>query len=440
MYLLFLLGSLFLYLGMAAQNLGLILSFILAPYFMFGFGSSDQRRLIRSLGLSLMALWLVWPIFNLISFLLPYRHSLEFPTNNWLGPLSIKHFATLSGPIFKSQIPSSIAVSGVLMWVLSFFQPRRTSNNFSFSDWIHVCAISIGLFSIYFIIQHVTGFDFRASQSYLPNMQFPSGTYRIQGFSGHPLTIAGISLGLVGISSSLLASTVKSNKKTWKPLAFILLANLFFLFASGGRTALAIGLSAVLFLLFYNARTFFTWKSFSILSLSVASLLGTLFYFSSIKMRFAELNFLNSNNALPNRFTFWQVHWQMFKDSPLWGQGYSHLSSGIRTMYYDALGYKDFPEKFNAHNMFFETISNIGLLGSLIVIFLLFYIYQTLTKLTFGVQLNYKIFKALKFAIVLNLIHGLTQNVFFDSGVTVVYTYLLWLVVWSTTKGEHFES
>jgi hypothetical protein len=109
-------------------------------------------------------------------------------------------------------------------------------------------------------------------------------------------------------------------------------------------------------------------------------------------------------------------------------------------MYYDALGYKDFPEKFNAHNMFFETISNIGLLGSLIVMFLLFYIYQTLTRLTFGVQLNYKIFKALKFAIVLNLIHGLTQNVFFDSGVTVVYTYLLWLVVWSTTKGEHFES
>ena len=439
MYILFLLGSFFFYLGMAAQNLGLVLSFIIAPYMIFGFGTLDQRRLIRSLGLSLMALWMVWPLFNLISYLLPYRHSLEFPTDNWLGPLNIKNFSALSGPFFKSQIPSSIGVSGAFMWALTFFQTRRTSSSFSFADWIYVCALSIVLFSIYFVIQHITGYDFRASQAYLHNMQFPGGTYRIQGFSGHPLTIAGISLCLVGFSASLLASTFKSQKKTWRPLLIILLANLFFLFASGGRTALAIGLCAVMFLLFMNARSYFTGKSFTIFFASLASILGILLYQSSIGTRFAELNFMGNSGNIPNRFTFWRVHWQMFKDSPLWGQGYSHLSSGVRIMYYDALGYKDFPEKFNAHNMFFETISNIGILGTVMVILLFIHMYRTLSKFTYGVQLNFKLFKALQLAIILNFIHGLTQNVFYDSGVTVVYTCLLWLIVWSTTKGEHFE-
>jgi O-antigen ligase len=146
----------------------------------------------------------------------------------------------------------------------------------------------------------------------------------------------------------------------------------------------------------------------------------------------------NSGN-IPNRFTFWRVHWQMFKDSPLWGQGYSHLSSGVRIMYYDALGYKDFPERFNAHNMFFETISNIGILGTVMVVLLFIHMYRVLSKFTYGVQLNSKLFKALQLSIILNFIHGLTQNVFYDSGVTVVYTCLLWLVIWSTTKGEHFE-
>jgi O-antigen ligase len=57
----------------------------------------------------------------------------------------------------------------------------------------------------------------------------------------------------------------------------------------------------------------------------------------------------------------------MLLDSPLWGQGYSNMAKGRRVMSYDAMGLRDFPERFNAHNIFFETLANIGILGSTIL-------------------------------------------------------------------------
>jgi O-antigen ligase len=130
----------------------------------------------------------------------------------------------------------------------------------------------------------------------------------------------------------------------------------------------------------------------------------------------------------------------MFLDSPIWGQGYSHLSKGVRIMYYDAMGYREFPEKFNAHNIFFETLSNIGALGSVILIFLLSRIYFLLKQICSSSRNSTSLFHALTAASALNVVHGFTQNVFFDSGVTVVLMCLVWILVWSAADRNRFEN
>jgi len=299
-------------------------------------------------------------------------------------------------------------------------------------------AISCVFFFFYFAYQHLTGFDFRASQSYLPNMRFPGGNYRIQGFSGHPLTIAGISLSLVGFSSTLFKTAFISGSRNQAPLLIILLTNLFFLFASGGRTALFIALAWLFMLAILGAKNYLRWRVIFMIGIALILASGSLVLFSSVGQRYLEI--FSQGGNVPNRFTFWRVHWQMFLDSPIWGQGYSHLSKGVRIMYYDAMGYREFPEKFNAHNIFFETLSNIGALGSVILIFLLSRTYFLLKQICSSSRNSTSLFHALTAASALNVVHGFTQNVFFDSGVTVVLMCLVWILVWSAADRNRFEN
>ncbi|MEI8026404.1 MAG: O-antigen ligase family protein [Pseudomonadota bacterium] len=437
---LFYLGPLCLYLGMAAQNAGLVICFILAPFLSFSLGDPRQRYLLRKLGISLVSIWLLWPVFNVISMFFPLRHTLMFPTTNWPGPLDIRDFARMSGPVYLSQVPSSVGISGAFLWILSQVKRRDRRISFSYHAWLLMLAIFCVIFFFYFAYQHVTGFDFRSSQSYLPNMRFPGGSYRIQGFSGHPLTIAGISLSLVGFSSTLFKKAFIRGSRNQTPLLIILLTNLFFLFASGGRTALFIALGWLFILAILGAKNFLRWRVIFLLSLVLILATLSLVFFSSVGQRYLEMAEFGQTGNAPNRLTFWRVHWQMFLDSPFWGQGYSHLTKGVRLMYYDAMGLRDFPEKFNAHNIFFETLSNIGALGSLILTALLFRVYFLLKQICATTRTSTSLFHALSAGVALNIAHGFTQNVFFDSGVTVVLMCLLWILVWSAADRNRFEN
>jgi len=424
---------------MAAQNAGLLLCFILIPFLSFSLGEPGQRLLLRRLGVTLVGIWLLWPVFNCLSSFFPLRHTLNFPLANWPGPLDIRNFAKISGPVYISQVPSSVGVTGLFLWILSQIKRRDPRLTFSFHGWMIMLAISSVFFFVYFAYQHLTGFDFRSSQAYLPNMRFQGGNYRIQGFSGHPLTIAGISLSLVGFSSMLLKRAFIRGTRQQVPLLIVLLTNLFFLFASGGRTALFIGLGWLFILTILGARNYLRWRVILGLSLGLVLLIIPLVLFSSVGQRYLEIANFGEPGNMPNRFTFWRVHWQMLLDSPLWGQGYSNMAKGIRVMYYDAMGLRDFPERFNAHNIFFETLANIGILGSTILVFLLARAFLILKQISSSTKSSNALFKAFLVAFCLNLIHGITQNVFFDSGVTVVLMGLVWVLVWSSADRNRFE-
>jgi len=488
---LFLAGPIFLYLGIAGQNFGLFLSSILAPFWLFMSESDIKKRQLRMIGLYLLAAWGIWPLCNLIAAAFPGRASLLNPIQDLPGPLSITQHAFIMGKWTASQLPSSIAVSGFCLFVGSFFPFRRGrfSNNRNTMEiqarspnldqlhetsgigtseketqplihglkralkgplkralikngiktredavysWLKILFFSSFIVGIYFAVQHLTGFDFRPSQSHLPNMRFPGDTYRIQGFSGHPLTIAGISLGLIGYSTWLIKDFIKTSPKTAMYLAGVMLLNLFFLYASGGRTAFLIGATWLGLFGSYVASRYVSRRV-----LIIGILAGLVFFFvtlmvSDLGARYFEAVPSPKSGTMPNRIIFWRVHWQMFLDSPWFGQGFGNLSKGLRFMYYDALGYRSLDEQFNAHNMILETLSNIGVLGTLALIWLGFKIFQIARNLSQSSFLSKNLGMALIVAWALNFLHGMTQNVFYDSGVMVVYVNLFLLFIWSS--------
>lgn len=498
-------GPFFIYLGIAAQNFGLILTGMIAPLLLFDWNDVEQRKHFRNLGFLLLGAWGLWPLCNALAALIMQRETLFHPPFNLPGPLSIIDHAEIKGNWFSSQLPSSVGVSGLILIVASFYQSIRknraplanpipseseskaesrlmdhgaqafkvemdTSKNSIASSgespnrsqavavkpnmaaknspvgsieldassptgiaqkWIKLLFFSCLIFGVYFAIQHVTGFDFRTSQSYLPNMQFPGGTYRIQGFSGHPLTIAGISLCLVGFSSWMIGYFLRRSGEMLGYTTGILLLNLFFLYASGGRTAFFIAIVWLGLIGTLVASRLMKTRTLIISWFAVLLVLFFVLTMSGIGERYLEAFQMKESGKMPNRLVFWQVHWQMFLDSPWVGQGYGHLSKGLRFMYYDAMGYREFEERFNAHNMILETLSNIGILGTAALVAIGYKVFLIGKKIAQSNPLTKNIGIGLIVATGLNFLHGFTQNVFYDSGVMVVYMYLFWLFIWS---------
>jgi O-antigen ligase len=140
---------------------------------------------------------------------------------------------------------------------------------------------------------------------------------------------------------------------------------------------------------------------------------------------------------LGDRPFFWHVYLAMWRDSPFLGQGYFAVEHGLRTHYYMREGFEALRDKFNAHNIFLEVLGISGLLGFfayLVVCVLLWINLKVLAGLS--PQRRF-ILQALGVAFAANLLHGLTQNTFFDSAVSSCYLGLVGLLVLPPFKSSH---
>jgi hypothetical protein len=451
---LFLLSPFFAFLGMAAQYVGLILCSIIAGVICFSDPQSEARRHLRQLGWLMVVVWAIWPVCNVLAWLLPPDQTAIGIIPGFVEMLHIRSTGSGSAEepgvfqvvkvLMTSMVPTSILASGVVLVAcskicLSQALQKRFGVSFPLQTFMARLGLAVALLGAYLFYQHFTGFDFRESQRELANMRFPNGTYRIQGFSGHPLTVAGASLAIFGWAAFWLSRggyLLDRRSRLW--LVAVVGLEALFVFASGGRTALvmvAAGGFAVILLrlldLYQGQRNAARLLRAGFVVLVVGFGLGSAVYLSPIYQRFEEFWQGVSSGQLPNRVVFWQVHWQMFLDSPLWGQGTALLTRGVRRLYYDGMGHAAFPEKFNAHNMVLEILASVGVLGSAVLMECLRRGYLALRRLArSGGEAPSIAFKALVFSIVLNGFHGLTQNVFFDSGVMMAYLMLFWAVVW----------
>ncbi len=405
--------------GIALQISGVLLLGIILPLFYL---KKSLPEAGRKIGFFLILLWALFPLTNIISF---FQHP-EFQEG-----IKFSDF-------FKSQVSSTWVLSGVFLLLSSSMILNKTSSCpttlkgrsrlrelasgwASFDQGVLYASI---FFSIYFLSQHFFGIDLRHGFSFdsiniLPDHERMSSTigYRVAGFYGHPLSLAGVALTWIGFYGYRYFSETASQQK--KHFLIILLFQFLFLFLSGGRTAIISGIMIYLFLIFKFKK--FDPKHM----LFIFTFFVFLLYYTGIIFRFDEAVQQMEANHLNKigRLTFWQVHWQMFLDSPLFGESYMMLSKGLREDYYIRLGFEDFYEKYNAHNFYLECLAEIGLLGSAVMLFILKKIKTCLPSSPLK--------NAFLFSFLGNILHGLTQNVFFDANVLAIYAGIFWVFIFT---------
>ncbi len=369
--------------GVTGQLLGLV-------FFFFFLLNNSRNKDFLKISFLFFLLWIIFPIWNLGHFFFGRG-----------GELTVSQ-------LFSSHTPSSALVMS-LGFCFVFFSKKKNQQTFC-SEKFFFRGLLYALFflAVYVVLQYIFGFDYRHDNFRLPDQDRFNGTYfRAYGLYGHPLSLSSVMLAILGYVCVLLEEA-RENKKE---LIFICVLSFIILLLTGSRAPAFIA-CFFLFVFFVRKLPIF----FLLLGTSVGF---CAFYYIGIFARVLELFSFENFSEFP-RFVFWKVHAEMFSDSPFFGHGYAAVSSFLRSEYYDLAGFGDYLTKYSAHNIYLEFLVELGFLGSFFVGIILFFLLFFLKKNAQSKQFFY----AFLLALGLNMIHGLTQNTFFDANLFSAYLYL----------------
>ncbi|MES2854443.1 MAG: O-antigen ligase family protein [Bdellovibrionota bacterium] len=272
-------------------------------------------------------------------------------------------------PIGKMrQLPLIVGI--VLAFTLFQPQPKQ----------IRFFAILTSIIAVYGIVQSFTGFDFirsdgRAVQSFLAN----DGRvyWKSAGTFGSPMSyvyIAGLYLFLFSAWAMFLP---KGRLKNICVAASLLVAaSVITTYIRGAWLALA---AAAFFVAMINGRKVFL-GAVTVFSVAAAA---AFLLFESIRSRFMTL-FDPSMRSNLDRSRLWEANWEMFKDFPILGTGYTY-NEDLAPDYLARIGY---PEAFagHAHNNYLQMLAGTGFLGFALYMFLCgFFLYVSFRVWKYGV-------------------------------------------------------
>ena len=435
--------------GTAWQGGSLYLCAMFVPTFLMLRGKSAPdfhrwRIPLLMIGGSFFTMFLIFPFANFINFLTEPGHA-------------VRMFVPEGSPPFRklltSQMSTGFLMSGIFLCVFALFLSGKNQNKLSrmvnadlLLKRFHQGMLFASLILLsYGVFQHFTGIDLMSSTGRLSETRFlaSSGRYRTSGFFGHPLSLAGASLGIYVFylilcrgrlslfnQGARLArrASAKKNEVSVVTLLMISLSHLALIVLSGGRFASMVAVFLTIVFLFMEISTgrvafknIFAGLVLVLSGMVIASQSGLL-------DRYPEI-WSQIKSGGPERFKFWEVYWAMIEDKPWFGHGYAWMKFWSRDVYYSVMGYEQLAHKYNAHNIYLETLSNVGLFGSMILLFSLIF-----SGIAFRYLISFGGFKlagtAFFISVFANMINGITQNTFFDSNVVFIYLFLYWTFLW----------
>lgn len=458
---LFFLFPFFLFMGIAVQGLSYYLVGLVIPSLIFILNHKKIPTYFIMVGGAFIFLHIIFPIVNFIIYFLP---------NKEINP-AIYTIALKWPGILQSNFPSSLFFGGLALILFTYISSRVQQKVFTNSEHIRnfypLKFFLLGLvpasllFMCLMLYGHYSGVDFhsifRKKIEYLSaDDAFRTGGFRVYGFYGHPLTVAGVCLAYSIFSWTLLWSYLTNKNKfnfSFLPfknqntlcclfLIIVTFSNEMCLFLSGGRTATIVGIALLVLVPLCFSRGLNLRKNYLKIFIVIIFIVLASFFVSK------KLGILNrieltttavmNNSSLDTgnyRVYFWRTYMHMFLDKPIFGQGNYWLKQGVREEYYNKLGYEKLPEKYIAHNVYLEILGSIGAVGLVWIIVGLVYLFRVLKKNVFYEKSQLlPLSIALIFAFFGNLLHSITQNVFFDSSVVYIYICLIVVIMWESTN------
>lgn len=432
--------------GTFIQSLGFYFFAIFIPWYLCKNNLREANELaphFLKIGLGFILIFIIFPLANFVALLVEQEQFLSVSTLASSLP-----FRKLMDSHFSSAIFSTGAFFVLLAVFLKYTWIKQKqavidhSNLFiSFTKGTFIASCMLGC---YLLLQHYTGFDFKGAGYKLGSSKrlVTSDSYRTLGFFSHPLSLAGGSLAIFSFYWVLFCQTL-TKKNHSEPIVnnpylsaklgkyYLLIASLHFGFIilSGGRFAILLGICLCISYPFFLplSKTFsLARQMFTAIAVGVT---GILTFHSGVLYRFQELIVYWQQGKL-DRLKFWQVHWQMLLDRPLIGHGHVWLKLHKREAYYKHLGFESLTNKYNAHNLYLEILSNTGILGMIGVLGGGFIIVNSYRHISLKTE-HKVLFNALLIAFSANLVNGMTNNSLFDSNIVYVYLFMTWVLTWN---------
>lgn len=310
-------------------------------------------------------------------------------------PNSRNFFNAMSHDLIKIFLVPTVFLTGFLIFSDRSAQHVRNGSRF--------IGILFLVHFAYLIAQRNLGIDWvRGFGSVLGPHRYAYGVYRLSGFMSHPLTLA-YNLMLLTFLCLGIGLFAKTGKNYW----FI---------GSGLVSAASIALSGSRWPFFCLSVGLVLWSIRAwrprpkIILAGFFAAAAALVLEGSLWSRTLELvSALKSgdfNGHIP-RLSFWQAHWKIFIENPLFGLG----SSGLpfhRMAYFHSIGYNGPID--TAHNIFLQALAESGIIG-------LFRLGITFVGIAIGIRnLENKQFQLCGYTLLLlTVLAGLTQNVLWDS-------------------------
>lgn len=259
--------------------------------------------------------------------------------------------------------------------------------------------------------QHVWGWA-------LQGQSIQWGLHRPRGFYSHPLTLA-----YVGLCLWPFVLLELRKRTTWVHLGGMF-STLGVIVLADSRTVQGVALAFAAFILLQDVFAK-RWRSTRLLVLVLFALLGAVWAHSQqkwVETVSAQGHGVSSEYA-DDRLAFWHAHWEMFREKPWIGHGFS-LGKEYRQPYYELIGLGDFPYKYEAHNLFLQIMVNSGLLGLMLFVLTMYWSFLHLRSSWTGLGL-----------LAVLLLGSMTQNSLLDFEVRYTFAVLLALAL-SFAKGS----
>jgi O-antigen ligase len=280
--------------------------------------------------------------------------------------------------------------------------------------------------SLYGIVQSLTGIDLIRPGREVHSLQLAGiQIFRTSGFFNNPMTYAHLFVMWFCVVLGLIfVADFSPQKRKWlKLVAAVVGLGLFLSLIRGVWISGTVSVFIMLWL--WRRRAFYRG------ALVVAIVLGlSLVFVPPVRARVASI-FGTQNLENRDRVTLWAANWEIFKDYPFLGIGYTENERRIGE-YYEKMGITD---GFNghAHNVYLQFLAGTGFLGLCCYLFFIGYFILLALRLWRKLPLDQAWARALALGALgaqISLhVGGLTQNNFSDGEVTHNYIFILAILV-----------
>ncbi len=406
--------------GRAGQGGGLYLFGILIPVIVFWKVITVDRRFARNLGIAILSCYFIYPVIDI------FINFFDSHTTSLVGELKWSK-------VIRSLFSSSFGITGVFCLIFSFKSkqevvPRKPDIDV-WDIFLRSLSIATVILIIFSLVQLTTGYHYSEMVAYRPDRVMGNGFYRLTGFSSHPIAFAGFSLTLFAFFWTLFWNHSFQNglnKLESRLTLFLSLSYFILAIGSGSRIAALLALGFLL-LIPWLSPVLDKKKKLTLTAVGLIAFLGLAFA-TGILDRFKEIFSASITGGLGERVFFWEVHWKAFLESPIYGHGHYFLNE-MRPILYEKYGFGSLDKKYNAHNLYLETLAAGGVVASLVILaFFSRAVIYWRTCLKKSSQSYF--FKPWLMALTIQLCFGLTQNSLYDSAVMLTFITLSWMIFW----------